>query len=1053
LLLGATTGRAEPPRYFDDAAIHAVQFIDDKEGWAVGDEGVVWHSIDGGKNWERQPTGVRASLRSLYFFPEAPGVGWVVGREESPNGAGSTGVLLFTDNGGWKWRRVLMNSLPALNFIRFLDTKTGYAAGDGSDQFPTGLFVTKDSGHSWQPVPGSRCPSWLTGSFADKGALALGGAWNRLATCRDERLGTADVEALGGRSVRGLHMTAKRGVAVGQGGLVLLSANNSGDSWGFADLKLPHEVRETLDFHAVHGVGNHFWVAGRPGSVLLHSADLGDKWEVVNTGRSAPLNGVFFLDEQHGWAVGELGTILGTTDGGKTWQVQRRGGQRAAVLFIHARSTGMPLDTAAVLGAQEGYLAAALRVTAPDPTTAAPVRASDGLRLDSAWRQAGGAAAEMLWQFPVSSHLCQAERGELIAAWDKLHGDRAAEQMLRQLVLAIRTWRPDVIITDDPDGNADGFTSDPLIAEAVREAFDRAAKPGEFPEQLKDLNLEAWKVSKLYVLTGAKTAAAITLDLNAISGVLEGTAAEFATGPMAVLAGGMPVVPAERRYRLLAEHLPGAVKHAGLMDGLDIAPGGPARRALPKDTEPSEELVKAIRQRATLRAMIETPANQLTDPNRLLANIGPMVEHMPEQQGARAVHAVASHFARSGQWTLARETFLLMVDRYPTDPLSIDAYRWLLRHASSSEARRRHELGQFLIVTDTQFGQRKPGDTTIELPVQDNRSEGPDGPKHTKPKSVSIKVPTFEDRRDQKTIPVADKYEYRKWYEGALQIEPKLAAFGPLLVNDPAVQFCLQAARRKMGDFDTAAKWYAEFAARQPDGPWRDAAASELWLEKRVGTPPKPVTVCRFTDSRPFLDGKLDEDCWQAGQPIKLRNATGITAEEYPTEARIAYDKDYLFLAVRCGHPDGQKVEPVKDRGRNADLRGHDRISLMLDLDRDYSTCYHLQIDQRGCVSDDCWGDKTWDPRWFVKVVDDDKEWVIEAAIPLAMLTGDAVTQGQAWAFNVVRVVPGKGVEAFSLPAEVPEEALRPEGFGLLLFTQDTRQSTVKPMPRATAGH
>src|SRR3984893_1479484 len=91
LLLAAVTAtaRAEAPRYFEDAAIRAVQFIDDKEGWAVGDEGVVWHSIDGGKNWERQPTGVRASLRSVYFFPEAPNVGWAVGREELPNGAGS----------------------------------------------------------------------------------------------------------------------------------------------------------------------------------------------------------------------------------------------------------------------------------------------------------------------------------------------------------------------------------------------------------------------------------------------------------------------------------------------------------------------------------------------------------------------------------------------------------------------------------------------------------------------------------------------------------------------------------------------------------------------------------------------------------------------------------------------------------------------------------------------------------------------------------------------------------------------------------------------------
>jgi hypothetical protein len=63
--------------------------------------------------------------------------------------------------------------------------------------------------------------------------------------------------------------------------------------------------------------------------------------------------------------------------------------------------------------------------------------------------------------------------------------------------------------------------------------------------------------------------------------------------------------------------------------------------------------------------------------------------------------------------------------------------------------------------------------------------------------------------------------------------------------------------------------------------------------------------------------------------------------------------------------------------------------------------------------------------------------WVIEAAIPLVALTSDGITSGKAWACNVVRVVPGRGVQAWSLPAEVPEETLRPEGMGLLIFAQD----------------
>src|SRR5260370_18539952 len=81
LLLGALlapAARAADLRYFDDAALHAIQFIDANEGWAVGDEGVVWHTIDGGRTWERQPTAARASLRSVQFLN--PYVAWIAGR-------------------------------------------------------------------------------------------------------------------------------------------------------------------------------------------------------------------------------------------------------------------------------------------------------------------------------------------------------------------------------------------------------------------------------------------------------------------------------------------------------------------------------------------------------------------------------------------------------------------------------------------------------------------------------------------------------------------------------------------------------------------------------------------------------------------------------------------------------------------------------------------------------------------------------------------------------------------------------------------------------------
>jgi hypothetical protein len=287
--------------------------------------------------------------------------------------------------------------------------------------------------------------------------------------------------------------------------------------------------------------------------------------------------------------------------------------------------------------------------------------------------------------------------------------------------------------------------------------------------------------------------------------------------------------------------------------------------------------------------------------------------------------------------------------------------------------------------------------------------------------------------------------ETRRWYAGALEVGKRFSGLGPLYATEPSIQFCIQAANRHLGDFDKARTWYNEFFREHADGPWRDAAAAELWLMNRSGLPPKPVAFCKHVAKRPFLDGEFTDDCWQGLKPLPFKNAVGDTLKDYPTEAWIAYDKDFLYLALRCKHPPDRYVAPVKVRPRDADLRPYDRVSLLLDLDRDYSTYFRLEVDQRGCVCDDCWGDRSWNPRWFVAIRNDRDGWQVEAAIPMVELTGDAVTVGRAWACNLVRTLPGRGVQAWSLPAEAQP---RPEGMGLLMFLQEAPANVLKTPAR-----
>ena len=61
-------------------------------------------------------------------------------------------------------------------------------------------------------------------------------------------------------------------------------------------------------------------VVGERGHILI-SKDNGDSWTQVRVPTRTMLMGVYFHDDQLGWAVGHEETILRTTVGGKNWEI------------------------------------------------------------------------------------------------------------------------------------------------------------------------------------------------------------------------------------------------------------------------------------------------------------------------------------------------------------------------------------------------------------------------------------------------------------------------------------------------------------------------------------------------------------------------------------------------------------------------------------------------------------------------------------------------------------------------------------------------------------
>lgn len=1034
----AAPAAAQPAVAFDDAGLHAVHFADASEGWACGDDGAVWHTVDGGKQWERQKTGTRASLRGLHFTDAY--TGWAVGRIDTPSG--SVGVMLKTTDGGLKWGEVGTNAVPGLNAVRFFDAKNGFVCGDGSDAFPTGMFATNDGGMTWNAVKGPRLPSNRGAEIAPRNSgVLVAGAWGKLGTVsmpRDSKVGTlpgeyreAELDPLAGRGVHGVAAVNGAAFAACDGGAVLVSSDG-GQKWGYANLGLPAAALASCDFKCVAAFGTHVWVAGRPGGFVLHSTDLGKTWETQKTELTVPANGIHFVSEKEGWIVGDLGCILGTVDGGKSWKVQRTGGQRSAVLFLHANGKSVPLDVVASLGAADGYLCASTSLMNADPTTADPKKASDGLRARTAMRLAGGAAGEGSWAFPVAAHAGGLPPRELLATWDRAHGGQASGQLLRQAVLAIRTWQPEVIVCD-LFGN-DTAPADALALNAAKEAFKQAADPSCFPEQISTLGLKAWSAKKLYALAGDPKSAPVKLDQSVFNNRLNDSPKDFAEAATRVLAGDGAVTD-RRCFVLVAHRLQGAETHASLMEGIQLTAGGVARRSVSAniDLTAAGEKQKAVQARRNLEALAALPDAELGGVDKLLAGLNTELKKMPDDVAARTAFAVATRLAREGKWVEAREAFGVLTANYPGHPLAVEAFRWLTRYHASTEARRRTEIQQKLLFKTVTFD----ADQKNNVKPASGTTSGVGAA------SVTEDVYRFYSPS-----------MIQKWHQTCLDLEPKLAAFGPAYSRDPAAWLCFLAARRQVGRHDEAATFINDYFKNAPQAVtaapggdvWRDCLASELWIANptAIPTPPKPLGYCKLTDTRPLLDGKLDDACWtKNAKPLVLKaiSAAGDKPDEvkafggqYKTESLFSYDDRYLYVAVRCDHPLGKKVDPVEKRVRDADLSGRDRVDVLLDMDRDYQTYYRFQIDHRGCLAEDCWGDKTWNPKYHVAFHSTDTGWTAEIAIPLVELTGDRPSHGKSWAVNVSRFVPGSGVLSWSGPADTDP---RPEGMGLLQFRAD----------------
>jgi photosystem II stability/assembly factor-like uncharacterized protein len=994
-----------------DASLADVTFADGLTGWAVGDRGVVWHTADGGTNWHLQTSGVTCNLTSVSFLDHLHG--WIAGGGTQPYSDASRGVLLVTSDGGATWSELEQATLPAIARVKFFDAKRGIAAGGASALFPSGVFTTHDGGRTWQPLPSDAGGEWLAADFPDAETGAFAGAGGKFGTLMRRRVVNSPAAAASTRANRALRLKLPtEGWMVGDGGLVLLT-HDLGSSWQTPPGELPDYVRENFDFQAIATAGPKVWIAGSPGTRVFSSADGGNSWTPNVTGQNAPLRALTFVDERTGYAVGDLGTILMTNDGGRNWQIQRRGGERAALLLALAGESAVPLELVGKFGAEQGYLTAVSLLRSELET--ANGRSREALLL------AGAAATNVAWQFPLppDDHALKAE--QVLLTLNRANDNRAAERLARYFVRQLRMWRPDVVVTHSiarPE-------IDPLSAfveQTVDQALQAAADPNQFGDLAGGVGLAPWKVKKVYGVLPAGWRGEDRIMTGEFAPRLGATLADWVEPSRRIIHTTRGAAPEAVDLHCKTESLPLEAPDAReIFAGVRLPPGGDARRRLAN--LPSDDVDK-LRRLATRRRQMRILIERSQGNAAWSAQVSHLTDELDPASAGALLYDLAEGYRAAGKLDLAADTYSLLARRQPDHPLVEPALRWLVQFYASGEAAER------LADRDAKNYRPVPREETAENAansvIQANAVAT----------MRAASAPVIGLSRDDRLKRAAALGQY-------------LEQARPALYAEPTVRFPLVVAQRQLGFANPAQRYFLTLHSLPENDPWRRCGQTEEWFAKpNDSPPPKKLGNCRHATERPHLDGNLDEAFWEAADRLQLRRESEPAAESrseakaetdrivHPT-VRFAYDREFLYVAICCPKAKGLEYSPDdRPRPRDADLAAHDRVVVRLDVDRDYTTAYELAIDDRGWTHDACWNDATWNPTWFIAAATDDATWTVEAAVPLAQLVAEPPAAKHVWAASVVRTIPRVGDETRSDETWSGDATSgdSPERFGLLIF-------------------
>jgi serine/threonine-protein kinase len=243
------------------ANLNSIQFINENEGFAVGDHGTIIHTTDSGSSWQHiSPPDSALTYNDLYF--QSGTTGFIIGEQ---------GKIYQTSDGGRTWKYIRSGVGETLFRIKFNQTSGFIIGGKGV------ILRSADGGQNWERFFGNTSNLLYAIDFTN----------------------------------------SSTGYIVGWSGTLLKTADD-GATWthlpAFTDnyLKDVEFINESTGF-----------IAGAGGEIFK-TVNGGDTWTKIDT-KGSGIASLYFMDTNHGFAVSNKGEVMESVDGGATWIINQGG--------------------------------------------------------------------------------------------------------------------------------------------------------------------------------------------------------------------------------------------------------------------------------------------------------------------------------------------------------------------------------------------------------------------------------------------------------------------------------------------------------------------------------------------------------------------------------------------------------------------------------------------------------------------------------------------------------------------------------------------------------